>query len=116
MSEYIPSLITFILLIAFLILSFSVNYYYQNRARRYADEILKGMPEEYNKQIRATAYSNLIRQFIWSAYFVSSGIYGIAHGLQLTDAFILFYLIGAVCFIVRGIWNFRKELKRRILL
>lgn len=74
MSENSPAYWPFILGLGLFAALFAVNYYYQRKARDYADDILRPLPEEYNKQITANAYRYLIGRSIWGLIFLSGFI------------------------------------------
>src|SRR4051812_24105555 len=104
---------TAFLLMAFFGLLFAGNYYYQRKSRRYADELLKDIPEEYNKQIKSNAYRILISRIIWGILFLSGIIWNfqkvLDHGFSwLTVLAVTF----GVVFIIWGILGFRWEMKR----
>lgn len=113
MQENAPNYLSMFLLLGFFVLLFAGNYYYQRKSRRYADEMLKSIPDEYNRQIKANAYRILVSRLIWGLIFLSGIVWNfqkiIAYGFSwLTVLSIAF----GVFFIAWGILGFRWELKR----
>lgn len=100
-----------ILAVAILIFSIVGNYYYQRKAKLYADEILRQNPAEWNKRIRANAWRHLISREIWGLVF-SSFIFGIWNAPKTVLFSKLFLLVIGIFFIVWGITGFRGEMKK----
>lgn len=101
------------IVVAFFLLIFWAQYYYQKKSARYADELLRDFPKEYNKQIKANAYRYLISRIIWGGLFLSRAAYD--YRQILADGFN--WLTGTVtvlgiAFILWGISGFRSEMKR----
>ena len=113
MKENALNYFSVFLLTGFFVLLFAGNYYYQRKGRRYADEMLKNIPEEYNKQIKANAYRILISRIIWGLIFLSGVIWNfkqtVAYGFSRLTALVI---VLGLFFIVWGIFGFRREMKR----
>lgn len=111
MSEIVIKTFFGILALVILVLIGVGNNYYQRKARRYADEMLKDNPEEWNKRIKANAWRYLISRGIWGLLFTSF-IYNIWNVSQEIIIFKLVMFFGGVLFIVWGIAGFWGEMKR----
>src|SRR5687768_5989902 len=88
-----------ILALVILILTGVGNYYYQRKARFYADQSLKDKPEEWNKRIKANAWRYLISRGIWGLL-LTSFIYNIRDVSQGIIIFKLILFFAGVLFIV----------------
>jgi hypothetical protein len=87
--------------------------YFQKKSALYADQALEGNLSEYNRQIRISAATTLIRRIIWGLFFLSWVVWNFR--TVLDDGFSLMAVIaislGIICFGF-GIWGYKKELKR----
>jgi hypothetical protein len=90
--------------------TFAVDYYYQRKAGLYADEMVKDIPEEWNKRIKANAWRNLISRGIWGLLFLSF-IYIIWNVPDSVVWKIFLFLLGIIL-IIWGVTGFRGEMKK----
>jgi hypothetical protein len=110
----ITIILGFLMVIALVALPF-VNRFYQKRADDFADNLLKAIPKEYNKQIKGNAYSYLIRYLILA---ILSGSIGLLD-LQNSSGEVLFFKIINVFFclfcLIFGAWMWKKEMKKLVI-
>lgn len=99
--------------LALLIAPFVGDAYFQRKAAHYADEILEGNVEEFNKQIRGNAVATLTRRSIWGLLFLSGIMMNFRavreHGF---NRWIFVLLILAVSSFIFAILGCKSELKR----
>lgn len=99
--------------LALFVAPFVADAYFQRKAARYADEILEGNVEEFNKQIRGNAVAALARRSIWGLLFLSGIMLNFRavweHGFNRWIFVLL--ILAASCFIF-AILGCRSELKR----
>lgn len=114
MNEYLSAFINIFLISGFFLLLYVVNYYYQQKAEKNVDEILRSQPKEFNKQIKSKAFGYLIGKILWSLLFLGSGIYTVFVNFQKLNPLMLINFMIAAFFIIWGVRGFRKELKRLI--
>ncbi len=111
MNETVLYIFFGILAIVIVLSSIIANYYYQRKAKLYADEMLKQNPEEWNKRVKANSWRHLISRGIWGLFF-SSFIYGVWSSAKPVIFSKLFLLAVGIFFIVWGITGFRAEMKK----
>ncbi len=98
---------------------FGVNFYYQRKARFYADEMLRDNPVEFNKQIKANAYRSLFSSLVWSAISLLILIWNyeliISGELSYAEGFFfgVDFLLG-IFLIFWGVHQYYSEMKRTI--
>lgn len=106
-------ILTTIFSMLFLVAPFIVNAFYQRRARRFADEILKANSSDYNRQIRANAVILLVRRSLWALFVLSVAILNfrlfLSEKLEWWLAGVI--LLGLGCFAF-GIFGYKTELKK----
>ena len=117
--EDIASNIYLILFLVATPLLFLINHHYQRKARHYADEMLRGIPHEFNRQIKGNALTVLIRSVIWGALTVWLLIanlgYFVDGELSLTSQILLLIdIVIGIGIVLWGVWNYRVEMKRLI--
>ena len=96
----------------FLIAPFAVNFFYQRKAARRADDLLAENAVEFNRQIRANAVIVLVRRSLWGLFLLfvifrnTGGVWGA--GYWFTTMVIL---SGMACFAF-GLRGYKTELGR----
>lgn len=118
MNENSPNILLAIFVFVGILLLFVGNFYYQRKARFYADEILKENSKEFNKQITANAYICLVSRIFWGTVALVFTIWNIRkiETIELSWWFflIVFELVFALFFIVWGFLGYKREMKRKI--
>jgi hypothetical protein len=89
-----------------------VNNFYQKRADDFADNVLLGIPEEYNKQIKGNAYRYLIGRSILGFLSIWLVIYNILNQKQTVYWFIFLNGIFAVGFFASALYGYKSEIKK----
>jgi hypothetical protein len=112
MFELGYTIIIFIFAVGIFPFLWLVNYIYQKRADEFADNLLKHIPEEYNKQIKANAYRFLISRSIFGLIFACIGIYNVFAQTKSIYWFAVLYLIFAIGFFAWAIYGYKSELKK----
>lgn len=82
MLDYGAYILTAIFSILFLVAPFIVNAFYQRRAQRFSDAMLKGDSAEFNRQIRANAVILLVRRSFWALFLFLVAILSFRHFLK----------------------------------
>ena len=113
MFDATTAIILTVFALALLVAPFIADAYFQRKAARYADEMLEGNVEEFNKQIRGNAVATLVRRSIWGLFFLTGIMLNFRavweHGL---NRWILVLLVLAVSCFIFAILGYRSELKR----
>lgn len=117
MNENEPDILLSLLFLASVGILFGVNYFYQRKARFYADEILKDNPKEFNKQIKANAYRNLFSSLLWAflVFLVFVWNYDWIISTEYNLGTVLFFaidLLFSIFLIFWGIRGYRSQMKR----
>jgi hypothetical protein len=90
-----------------------VNNFYQKRGNDFADNLLKDIPEEYNKQIKGNAFRYLIKRSLFGLFICSSFVWNFRAILESgLNRYIVIGLFCGVLSIIWGIYGFKSELKK----
>jgi hypothetical protein len=92
-----------------------VNRFYQKRADDFADNLLKDIPKEYNRQIKSNAYRHLINYWILAILSGWLGLYDIQNQSGTVFIYKIVYLLISLSLFTFGFWSYKKELKKLLV-